>query len=306
MNLYQVFFEKFILPLFNPAVIARSLAKKQPDVAAGILQQLRPEKCVQVLSFWSVGVKTIILNEMGEKVLKLFPYMSYEDRARMLITLSSSIIKKYSREITKNDLDKMIDYWSQNDLKVALLRFSKDVGQNLVEMLDDAERFEVIKDLKPWVQASLVEKLPVESRAYLINGFDIGDAIELFYRWDLNTQSQVLKSISENRQQEIYKILSPKNIAALMEYWDLDKIKEVMLNFDEERLRYTFISLSGDVRMEVFPELPEERQVDILNTIDTMEAVELVGLFSKEQAENLIRKLNEDQAQSIRMGSFLR
>jgi Mg/Co/Ni transporter MgtE len=286
--------------------VAQSLAKKPPATAANILMRMNKDKCVKVLKEWSHGVRTIIMNEMGDRAVPLLGSIKYEDRSRLLISLNSNVVKKYSKEISSEDLEGMMDYWTQEDLKVVLMRLSPNVGAKLVSMLEEEDIVGVVHDLKPWVQASLMDKLDDSLRARVLEKMDFSAAIDLFTRWNLIHRRAVLEHLSIKRRQELLQVIGPKNVAEILEKLDPQRIKENLSLLDVERQRDAFYRFGKDIQHDLFPEMPDNLQVRILNGMDPLDAIKLLDLVPEEHSDMLIKALDDDQASAIRMATLMR
>lgn len=304
--MYQQFFDRFILPMFSAQTVAKTLAKKQPHVAANILRKMRSDKCVEVLQHWSIGVRTVMLNEMGDRIPKLLDAMPVEDRARLMITLNPRVVKLYSMDLDDNEVADMLEYWSENDLKTITMRVSPQTANKLVFMLEEDEQVLVLKDLKPWVQSSLMERLDAKQRARILEKMEFSASIDLFARWDARTQADVLDSISAKKRADYLNVLGPKNITEIITQWDFSKAKNVIIELDVEKQQNVFDLIPKDWQKDFFPQMSQNQQVMILNGLDTSLAIAMLDQVDQETSDDLMKRISEDQAASIRMANHMR
>ena len=139
----------------------------------------------------------------------------------------------------------------------------------------------------------------------MVERLEFSQAIDLFARWDAKVQSEIMQIVSTNRQQEIYRVLTPKIISAIIEHYDIEKTREILLNLDEDRQRHTFYRFRLDMQESLFPDLPDTMQVLILNGIEPVHAIKLLNTVPKDVNESLMRKVDEDQAAGIRMAALM-
>lgn len=305
-TLYNNFFDMVILPMLNPSVVARALQKKKPDVAAGILGRMASVKAVKVIMNWSLGVRVIILNEMGEGAVRLLSSMPPEDKAQLLSLLKQNIVKRYCRDLNQDEVEVLMDYWGENDLKTIVHRLSPKVAASVVSMCEEPTQFAILNGLKPWVQQPLMESMDVAARARIVEQMEYSAAIDLFSRYEPIDQGAMIEFLSAKRQHEIFNVLGYKNIAAILAKWELEKVKEVLLNLDEERQRQVYMKLPEDVQYTLFPLLSERQQVLVLNICDPMDALKYLDTVTRDENDKLMRLITEEQATSIRMATLMR
>jgi Mg/Co/Ni transporter MgtE len=304
-SLYNQFFDKFLLPMFKPPVLAKTLAKKRPDVAAIIMGRLSTDKGLKVLEHWSPGVCTIILEQMGDKSHKLIEGMAPPEKAHLLTSLSQNIIKNFSKNLTADDLESMVDYWSDEDLRNLTLRLSPETAAMLLPLMKEDSIVFVLKDMKPWIQKSLVENLPPERKAILVDKFEFSIAIELMTRWDENLQSDIMGMLSAERQKEIFQVLNAKTIASILQFWEIDKVAPVLMGLDFDQQRHTLFRLPKEMQIVFFPQFERDQRVMILNGVEAPDAIILCGTVSEEDSEELMRLIDDDQAAGIRMSQLM-
>lgn len=303
--LYNTFFDTIILPMLNPSVVARALQKKKPDVAAGIIARMQPAKAIKVIMNWSLGVRVIILNEMGESAAKLLTYMPPEDKAQLLSLLKQNIVKRYCRDLNQDEVEILMDYWNENDLRTVVHRLSPKVAASVVSMTDENTQFLILNGLKPWVQQPLMESMEIAARARVIEQMEFSTAIDLFSRYEPGDQAAMIEFLSAKRQHEIFNVLSHKNIAVILSKWELERVKEVLLNLEDDRQRQTYMKLPEEMQFALFPLLPERQQILVLNVCEPLDAIRYLATVTRDENDKLMRLINEEQATSIRMAALM-
>ena len=293
------FIHRMLLPFYSPATIAKILSSKTPQASAYVLKTLVPSRALAVMGQWDPGYKLKVVKSMDDYLYRLIKVIDLEELSFYLLNLEAGMVRRLSMKIPDAVYANLMLIWNDDDLKLILTNSNPKKGAFIIGRLPAERQAVILRDLQTWVQAALIQDLPPDVRAEVIDGLNLEQAIDLLTRWGADVQSSVLRLVERSRRQEILKSMGHKQIAEIIEMWPMEEQMATVSGLDDQYMTQILFNFNPVKQEELFKMLPPDRQRFIVSNLRTDQAVVFMRYLPDTEIQNMLNELDTDTAKLL-------